>query len=93
MDQRFLRHSCPALVFDGYPSMKKAVDGENLNVTADHVVVRPDAGHQGGPGMLEWGMLPMPRKLLKQGLRDMLRMSDARMSGTSSGALHAARSA
>ena len=86
MDQRFLKHSGPALVFDDYPSMKKAVDDENLDITADHVLVLRNAGPQGGPGMPEWGMLPMPKKLLKEGHRDMLRMSDARMSGTSYGA-------
>src|ERR1700733_10718818 len=86
MDQRFLKHSGPALVFDDYPSMKKAVDDENLDITADHVLVLRNAGPQGGPGMPEWGMLPMPKKLLKQGHRDMLRLSDARMSGTSYGA-------
>ncbi len=92
MDQRFLRHSGPALVFDDYPSMKQAVEDENLDVTADHVLVLRNAGPQGGPGMPEWGMLPMPKKLLKEGHRDMLRMSDARMSGTSYGAcvLHVA---
>ena len=92
MDQRFLKHSGPALVFDDYPAMKKAVEDENLDVTADHVLVLRNAGPQGGPGMPEWGMLPMPKKLLKQGHRDMLRMSDARMSGTSYGAcvLHVA---
>ncbi|RYC30079.1 dihydroxy-acid dehydratase [Lichenibacterium minor] len=86
MDQRFLRHSGPALVFDDYPSLKKAIDDEDLDVTADTVLVLRNAGPQGGPGMPEWGMLPMPKKLLKQGHRDMLRMSDARMSGTSYGA-------
>jgi dihydroxy-acid dehydratase len=86
MEQRFLRHAGPALVFDDYPAMKKAVDDENLDVTADHVLVLRNAGPQGGPGMPEWGMLPMPKKLLKQGFRDMLRLSDARMSGTSYGA-------
>jgi len=86
MDQKFLKHSGPALVFDDYPSMKKAIDDENLDITADHVLVLRNAGPQGGPGMPEWGMLPMPKKLLKQGNRDMLRMSDARMSGTSYGA-------
>ncbi len=86
MDQRFLKHSGPALVFDDYPSMKKAVDNENLDITADHVLVLRNAGPQGGPGMPEWGMLPMPKKLLKEGHRDMLRLSDARMSGTSYGA-------
>jgi dihydroxy-acid dehydratase len=86
MDQRFLKHSGPALVFDDYPSMKKAVDDETLDITADHVLVLRNAGPQGGPGMPEWGMLPMPKKLLKEGHRDMLRISDARMSGTSYGA-------
>ncbi len=92
MDQKFLKHAGPALVFDDYPSMKKAVDDENLDITADHVLVLRNAGPQGGPGMPEWGMLPMPKKLLKEGHRDMLRLSDARMSGTSYGAcvLHVA---
>ncbi len=92
MDQRFLQHAGPALVFDDYPSMKKAVEDENLDITADHVLVLRNAGPQGGPGMPEWGMLPMPKKLLKEGHRDMLRLSDARMSGTSYGAcvLHVA---
>jgi dihydroxy-acid dehydratase len=86
MEQRFLKHSGPALVFDDYPTMKKAIDDENLDVTENHVLVLRNAGPQGGPGMPEWGMLPMPKKLLKQGFRDMLRLSDARMSGTSYGA-------
>ena len=92
MDQRFLRHSGPALVFDDYPSLKRAIDDEDLEVTPDTVLVLRNAGPQGGPGMPEWGMLPMPKKLLKQGHRDMLRLSDARMSGTSYGAcvLHVA---
>ena len=89
---QYLRHTGPALVFDDYPSMRKAVDDENLDVTADHILVLRNAGPQGGPGMPEWGMLPIPKKLLKQGVRDMLRLSDARMSGTSYGAciLHVA---
>ena len=86
MDQRFLRHSGPAVVFDDYPSLKKAMDDEGWDITADHVLVLRNAGPQGGPGMPEWGMLPMPKKLLKEGHRDMLRLSDARMSGTSYGA-------
>jgi dihydroxy-acid dehydratase len=92
MDQKFLKHSGPALVFDDYASLKAAVDDENLDVTQEHVLVLRNAGPQGGPGMAEWGMLPMPKKLLKQGFRDMLRLSDARMSGTSYGAcvLHVA---
>jgi dihydroxy-acid dehydratase len=92
MDQRFLKHSGPAVVFDDYPSMKKAVDDESYPFTPDTVMVLRNAGPQGGPGMPEWGMLPMPKKLLKEGHRDMMRMSDARMSGTSYGAcvLHVA---
>lgn len=86
MDQRFLKHSGPAVVFDDYPSMKKAVDDESYPFTPDTVMVLRNAGPQGGPGMPEWGMLPMPKKLLKEGYRDMMRMSDARMSGTSYGA-------
>ena len=85
-DPRFHRHEGPALVFDSYPEMKAAVDDEHLDVTPDHVLVLRGAGPQGGPGMPEWGMLPMPKALLKQGHRDMLRLSDARMSGTSYGA-------
>jgi dihydroxy-acid dehydratase len=89
---QYLRHTGPALVFDDYPSMKAAVDDENLDVTADHIMILRNAGPQGGPGMPEWGMLPIPTKLVKQGVRDMLRLSDARMSGTSYGAciLHVA---
>ncbi len=89
---KFLKHRGPALVFDDYPAMKKATDDENLAVTEDHVLILRNAGPLGGPGMPEWGMLPIPKKLLKQGVRDMVRLSDARMSGTSYGAciLHVA---
>ncbi len=89
---QFLQHTGPALVFDDYPSMKAAVDDENLDVTPEHIMVLRNAGPLGGPGMPEWGMLPIPTKLVKQGVRDMLRLSDARMSGTSYGAciLHVA---
>jgi dihydroxy-acid dehydratase len=85
-DPRYLKHTGPALVFDDYPSMKAAIDDENLDVTADHILILRNAGPQGGAGMPEWGMLPIPKKLVKQGVRDMLRLSDARMSGTSYGA-------
>ena len=87
-----LRHTGPALVFDDYPALKAAIDDENLDVTREHVLVLRNAGPQGGPGMPEWGMLPIPTKLVKAGVRDMLRLSDARMSGTSYGAciLHVA---
>jgi dihydroxy-acid dehydratase len=82
---RLQEHEGPALVFDSYADIKAAADNDALDVTPDHVLVLRGAGPQGGPGMPEWGMLPIPRKLLKQGVRDMLRISDARMSGTSYG--------
>jgi len=85
-EARLLKHTGPAIVFDTYEAMKKAVDDEGLDVTKDHVMVFRNAGPVGGPGMPEWGMLPLPKKLLKQGVRDMIRISDARMSGTSYGA-------
>jgi dihydroxy-acid dehydratase len=84
-DPRLLRHTGRALVFDDYPSLKRAVDDPQLDVGGDDVLVLRYAGPQGGPGMPEWGMLPIPTKLLKQGVKDMLRLSDARMSGTSYG--------
>jgi len=89
---KFLRHTGPALVFDDYPALKKATDDPDLDVTEDHILVLRNAGPLGGPGMPEWGMLPIPTKLVKQGVKDMLRLSDARMSGTSYGAcmLHCA---
>jgi dihydroxy-acid dehydratase len=79
-----LQHSGRALVFDDYPSLKKAVDDPALDVTADDILVLRYAGPLGA-GMPEWGMLPIPTKLLKAGVTDMLRLSDARMSGTSYG--------
>jgi dihydroxy-acid dehydratase len=91
-DPKFHKHSGPALVADNYDELKKIIDDENLDIDPDTVLVLRNAGPQGGPGMPEWGMIPMPRALLKQGHRDMLRLSDARMSGTSYGAcvLHVA---
>lgn len=91
-DPRFLKHRGPALVFKDYNYMAAEIDREDLDVTVDTVLVLQNAGPLGGPGMPEWGMLPIPKKLLKQGVRDMLRLSDARMSGTSYGAcvLHVA---
>ncbi len=79
-----LQHTGRALVFDDYPSLKKAVEDPDLDVTGDDVLVLRNAGPLGA-GMPEWGMLPIPTKLLKQGVKDMLRLSDARMSGTSYG--------
>lgn len=91
-DPKFYTHSGPAIVADSYPDLKKITDDEDYPMTPDHVLVLRNAGPQGGPGMPEWGMIPMPKALLKQGHRDMLRLSDARMSGTSYGAciLHVA---
>jgi dihydroxy-acid dehydratase len=85
-DPRFYNHEGPALVFDSYADLKAHIDDDNLDVTADTILILRNAGPQGGPGMPEWGMLPIPKKLLKQGVRDMVRLSDARMSGTSYGA-------
>ncbi len=91
-EPRLLKHRGPALVFDDYNHMAAQVDRDDLDVTPDHVLVLRNSGPQGGPGMPEWGMLPIPTKLVKQGVRDMVRISDARMSGTSYGAcvLHVA---
>ena len=90
--RRLLRHAGPAVVFRDYNDLAARIDDPSLPVTADSVLVLQDAGPLGGPGMPEWGMLPIPKKLLQQGVRDMVRISDARMSGTSYGAcvLHVA---
>ena len=84
-DPRLSRHRGPAIVFDSYRQMQQQIHDPNLEVTADHVLVLRSAGPLGAPGFPEWGMLPIPRKLLQQGVRDMVRISDARMSGTSYG--------
>jgi len=91
-EPRLWKHAGPALVFRDYDEMAATVDRDDLDVTPDHVLVLQNAGPVGGPGMPEWGMLPIPKKLLKEGVRDMVRISDARMSGTSYGAciLHVA---
>jgi len=85
-DQKFLQHTGRAIVFDDYPTMKAKLDDEEWDVTEDDILILRNAGPQGGPGMPEWGMIPIPTKLVKQGVKDMLRISDARMSGTSYGA-------
>ncbi len=82
---RLLRHVGKAVVFEDYNDMAARIDGDDLEVDADSVLVLRNAGPLGGPGMPEWGMLPIPKKLLRQGVRDMVRLSDARMSGTSYG--------
>ena len=84
-ESRLLRHTGPAIVFDDYNDMAARVNDDTLEVTADSVLVLRNGGPLGGPGMPEWGMLPIPNKLLRQGVRDMVRISDARMSGTSYG--------
>jgi dihydroxy-acid dehydratase len=91
-EPRLLRHCGPAVVFRDYNDLERRIDDSGLPVTPDSVLVLQNAGPLGGPGMPEWGMLPIPKKLLAQGVRDMLRISDARMSGTSYGAcvLHVA---
>jgi dihydroxy-acid dehydratase len=86
MEPRFLRHQGAAVVFKDYQDLAARIDSPALAVSADSVIVLQSAGPQGAPGMPEWGQLPIPKKLLQQGVRDMLRISDARMSGTSYGA-------
>lgn len=91
-DPKFHVHRGPAIVADNYPEMKDIIEDPDYPMTPDHVLVLRNAGPQGGPGMPEWGMIPMPKALLKDGHRDMVRISDARMSGTAFGAcvLHVA---
>ncbi|MDF2462726.1 MAG: dihydroxy-acid dehydratase [Ramlibacter sp.] len=86
MEPQLRKHKGPAVVFKDYNDMAARIDDEALPVTKDSVIVLQSAGPQGAPGMPEWGQLPIPKKLLVQGVRDMLRISDARMSGTSYGA-------
>jgi len=92
MEQHLMRHAGPAVVFRDYNDMAARIDDPALVVTKDSVLVLQSAGPQGAPGLPEWGQLPIPKQLLQQGVRDMLRISDARMSGTSYGAcvLHVA---
>jgi dihydroxy-acid dehydratase len=91
-ERHLLKHCGPAIAFDDYNDMAARIDHPELPVTKDSVIVLKNAGPIGAPGMPEWGQLPIPKKLLEQGVRDMLRISDARMSGTSYGAcvLHVA---
>jgi len=85
-DKRFLQHRGKAIAFEDYNHMMREIERDDLDVTPDHILVLKNAGPKGGPGMPEWGMLPIPKRLLGQGIRDMIRISDARMSGTSYGA-------
>ncbi len=91
-EPHLLKHSGPAMVFDSYTEMQQRINDPALGITPDTVLVLRNAGPKGGPGMPEYGMLPIPDYLLAQGVRDMVRVSDARMSGTSYGAcvLHVA---
>ena len=91
-EPRLVKHTGPAVVFDDYADLQKRINDPALNITANSVLVLKNAGPKGGPGMPEYGMLPIPDYLLAQGVRDMVRISDARMSGTSYGAcvLHVA---
>ena len=91
-DPRFLKHRGKAIAFEDYNHMMREIERDDLDVTPDHILVLKNAGPKGGPGMPEWGMLPIPKRLLGQGVRDMIRISDGRMSGTSYGAciLHVA---
>jgi len=92
MDPRLRRHTGKAIVFRDYNDIDRRLDDPALGATPDSVLVLQNAGPLGGPGMPEWGMLPIPKRLLERGVRDMVRISDARMSGTSFGAcvLHVA---
>lgn len=85
-ETQLLQHRGPAVVFRNYPDLKARIDDPELRITKDHVIVLQSAGPLGAPGIPEWGMLPIPKYLLQQGVRDMVRISDARMSGTSYGA-------
>jgi dihydroxy-acid dehydratase len=80
-----LTHSGPAVVFDGIDDLMARIDDPKLEVTKDSVLVLRGAGPRGAPGMPEWGAMPIPQKLLEEGVRDMVRVSDARMSGTAFG--------
>jgi dihydroxy-acid dehydratase len=85
-ESQLLKHTGRAIVFDSFDEMNSRIDDPALDVDADSVLVLRNAGPKGAPGMPEWGNLPIPQKLLKAGVRDMVRISDARMSGTSYGA-------
>ena len=84
-DPRLWKHTGPAVVFHDYPDMEARLNRDDLEVDENSVLVLQNAGPLGGPGMPEWGMLPLPNKLVKRGVRDMVRISDARMSGTAYG--------
>ena len=78
-------HRGRAVVFEDHDDLQRRIDAEDLDVTPEDVLVMRNSGPAGAPGMPEWGFLPLPKKLLRKGLRDMVRISDARMSGTAFG--------
>jgi len=84
-DPNLLKHAGRAIVFDNYNDLNARIDDPALGVDANSVLVLRNGGPKGAPGMPEWGNLPIPQKLLKAGVRDMVRISDARMSGTNYG--------
>ena len=84
-EARLLKHTGPAVVFKDYVDLRARIDSEDLKVDENSVLVMQNSGPLGAPGMPEWGQLPIPKKLLRKGVRDMVRISDARMSGTSYG--------
>ncbi len=84
-DKRLWRHTGPAVVFKDFDDMEARVNNDDLNVDENSVLVLQNAGPLGAPGMPEWGLLPIPKKILKRGIRDMVRISDSRMSGTAYG--------
>jgi len=84
-ESRLHKHTGPAVVFKDYEDLRARIDSDDLKVDENSVLVMQNAGPLGAPGMPEWGQLPIPKKLLKKGVRDMVRISDARMSGTSYG--------
>ena len=81
-DPKFLKHEGPALVFDDPGTMMRVLDDPDLDITQDTVLVLRNAGPVGAPGMPEWGNLPIPKALLKRGVKDIVRICDGRMSGT-----------
>ena len=83
--ERLLNHTGPAVVFENYQDMLARIDSPDLNVSSESILVMRNTGPRYVPGMPEWGAIPVPTKLLKQGVRDILRVSDSRMSGTSFG--------
>lgn len=80
-----LQHRGRAVVFENHEEMLATINGEDLPVDASSVLVMKNGGPIGAPGFPEWGQIPMPAKLIKQGVKDVVRVSDARMSGTSFG--------